>query len=108
MARPRKRLPWAYDDKLQQFTTPAGVVTLKELAELRHGLLTSHFDLRGPWTGFRVQGSLIVSKHGRLRPETAAQFVRWLGDMQRQEMAPSDRPKARRPALRLVYSADSA
>ena len=46
MARPRTRLPWRYDDQRQEFTTPAGVVTLHELAELRYGLATSHVEGR--------------------------------------------------------------
>lgn len=105
MGRRRKRLPWQYDEELQQFQTPSGVVTLKELAELRHGLLTAHVDLHGPWKGWRVQGSVITSRHGKLRVETAAQLIRWQEDAARQEMTAAGQTEQRRPGLRLVYSA---
>lgn len=38
MARHPKRMPWRYDEKTQTFTTPAGKVTLQELAEARYAL----------------------------------------------------------------------
>ena len=85
MARPRTRLPWRYDDLRQEFITASGVVTLKELAELRYGIATSHIDLRGAWTGWRIRGAMLKSPRGMnvtVRPETAAQFARWLRDME--------------------------
>lgn len=88
MARPRTRLPWQYDDQRQEFTTPAGVVTLHELAALRYGLATAHVDLAGPWTGWRIRGALLKSPRGvgiTARPEIAAQFARWLRDIEASE-----------------------
>lgn len=90
MARPRTRLPWRYDDQRQEFITPAGVVTLHELAALRYGLGTSHVDLSGPWAGWRLRGALLKSPRGlgiEVRPEIAAQFARWLRDMEANEAA---------------------
>lgn len=80
MSRPRTRLPWLYDEKTQQFTTPAGVVTLSELAALRYGVHTSQIDLTGPWTGYRVRGSRLLMPHSSqaLRPDTARLFSAWV------------------------------
>lgn len=81
MGRPRNRLPWAYDDTRQQFTTPAGVVTLQELAALRYGIHTSNIDLHGPWAGWRVRGERLMPPYGggyALRPDTAKFFTRWV------------------------------
>lgn len=106
MARPRTRLPWRYDDQRQEFTTPAGVVTLHELAALRYGLATAHVDLAGPWTGWRIRGALLKSPRGvgiTVRPEIAAQFARWLRDVEANEAAAYGLPgPERRVQLRIV------
>jgi hypothetical protein len=81
VSRPRSRLPWAYDESRQQFTTPTGVVTLHELAALRYGIHTSHIDLHGAWTGWRVRGARIIPPHNgsfALRPDTAKLFGTWI------------------------------
>lgn len=102
MARPRMRLPWRYDDLRQEFTTPAGLVTLHDLAAIRYGVATSHLDLAGPWAGWRVRGATLRGPRGAsiiIRPETAAQFARWLRDMEARDAAafgvnePPSRPR---------------
>ena len=88
MARPRTRLPWRYDEQKQEFITPAGVVTLHELAALRYGLASSHVDLSGPWAGWRLRGALLKSPRGlgiTVRPEIAAQFGRWMREVEANE-----------------------
>lgn len=106
MARPRTRLPWRYDDQRQEFTTPAGVVTLHELAALRYGLATAHVDLAGPWTGWRIRGALLKSPRGvaiTMRPEIAAQFGRWIQEVEtREAVALGMAMHARRVPLRIV------
>lgn len=106
MGRTRSRLPWRYDDQRQEFITPAGVVTLHELAGLRYGLATSHVDLAGPWTGWRIRGALLKAPRGTemtVRPEIAAQFGRWLRDVEMREAATyGTRPANRRPTLYLI------
>ena len=106
MTRPRTRLPWRYDAQRQEFTTPSGVVTLHELAALRYGVATSHIDLAGPWTGWRIRGALLKSPRGvsiTMRPEIAAQFGRWLREVESNECAAYglDAPQ-RRVQLRVV------
>lgn len=109
MARPRTRLPWRYDDARQEFITPAGVVTLHELAALRYGLATSRVSLTGPWTGWRLSGSTLRGPRGTsitLRPDTATQFSRWLRDMEARHAASLGLPvTVLRPRLALAYDA---
>jgi hypothetical protein len=99
-------VPWQYDDQRQEFTTPTGVVTLQELAALRYGLATAHVDLAGPWTGWRIRGALLKSPRGvaiTVRPEIAAQFARWLRDVEATEAASYGlKAPERRALLRIV------
>jgi len=104
MARNRSRLPWRYDEERQEFTTPTGVVSLHELAALRYGIATSHVDLRGPWTGWRIRGALLKAPHGVtmcVRPETAAQFARWMRENESTQEAQAGK-RNQRPILYLV------
>lgn len=104
MARNRSRLPWRYDEERQEFTTPTGVVSLHELAALRYGIATSHVDLHGPWTGWRIRGALLKGPNGvsmRVRPETAAQFARWIRENESAQEAAAGK-RRQRPILYLV------
>lgn len=104
MSRPRSRLPWRYDDASQSFTTPAGVVTLHELAALRYGLATSHIDLAAPWAGWKLRGAMLIAPGGgaRIRPEIAAQFGRWLREMDARDAAAFGSTAPRERKLYLV------
>lgn len=104
MARRPSRLPWSYDDQRQEFTTPAGKVTLHELAALRYGLATSRIDLAGPWAGWRLRGAVLKSPQGAaitVRPEIAAQFARWLREIESRESGDGGQVN-QRTHLRLV------
>lgn len=101
MGRPRTRLPWQYDAITQTFTTPAGVVSLQELAELRYGHATSHVDLTGPWSGWRIRGNTLrAPRNGptiTVKPDTAQQFARWLIEAEKRDgislgITPATRP----------------
>lgn len=98
MVHRRSRLPWVYDDELQEFHTAAGIVTLTELAALRAAHLQGRFTLPAPWIGWRVSGDTLTAPGGvRLKPDTARLFWQWL-----QAADTYSRPGPQRPQLRIV------
>ncbi|WP_153242439.1 hypothetical protein [Frateuria defendens] len=66
---------WLYDERTQTFSTPAGTVSLRELAQCRVALNNGHLDLTGPWAGWR------------LRADVMPQFLRWLDECARRDAA---------------------
>lgn len=80
MGRRRNRLGWRYDAEREEFHTPSGIITLIELATIRHGLANGHADLGGTWAGWRLRRGVLVGPGSRVRikPETLELFDRWV------------------------------
>lgn len=103
MARRRSRLPWQYDDKTQTFTTPAGPVSLRDLADARYALATGRLDFPGPWAGWKLRDGALRGPHRiTLRPFTAAEFGRWLQETSAQDARMTNGQKRTRQTLRVV------
>ncbi|WP_266170753.1 hypothetical protein [Dyella subtropica] len=102
---PRKRLNWQYNEERQEFTTPAGVVRLRDVAAILADYAQCRIDLVGAWTGWRIRGSRLIPPHGSARgpaitPHNAAAFNRWVNS----EPLMPRQPERQRAHLRLVHS----
>lgn len=103
MARRRSRLPWQYDDGTQTFTTPAGPVSLRDLADARYALATGRLDFLGPWAGWKLRDGALRGPHRiTLRPFTAVEFGRWLQEANAQDARRFAEQTTTRPILRIV------
>jgi len=88
----RKRLNWIYNEERQEFVTPAGTLSLLQVAAILADYAQCRIDLAGPWTGWRIRGNRLIPPGGSLRGPSitatnARQFTRWLASFEPQQAA---------------------
>ena len=67
MGRKRARLMgWSYDDARQEITAPwfNRKIPLVQVAQWQQDLIRCHFDLTGPWAGWRIRGKVLKGPNG--------------------------------------------
>jgi len=89
---PRKRLNWRYNEERQEFDTPAGTLSLLQVAAILADYAQCRIDLAGPWTGWRIRGNRLIPPGGSVRgpnitATNARQFTRWLASYEQQQAA---------------------
>jgi hypothetical protein len=80
--RNRHRLNWIYDDRRQEFKTPAGrTISLAEIAQAVYEQQQCQIDFTGPWSGWRMRGDRLIppgESRRALKPDTFKAFLRWI------------------------------
>jgi len=56
---------WSFDAAAQTLRAPSGwTITVREIAQYLQDRVHCHYDLTGPWAGWRIRGRTLKGPHG--------------------------------------------